>query len=129
MRHLGGMRAVGSIPGARDADFDPPIGGAGQVRPGMVRVVAESTKAGRLPKHRRPWCPRELTETDSLGLFNGQDRRRIAVVVTTDGRRANLPLDEAPVEVAALALLRSLLIGLDGLIGLISRRENGGSRR
>jgi hypothetical protein len=65
-----------------------------------------------------------------LGLFNGQDRRRIAVVVTTDGRRANLPVDEAPsVEVAALALLRSLLIGLDGLIGLISRRENGGSRR
>ena len=30
-----------------------------------------------------------------MGLFNGQDRRRIAVVVTTDGRRANLPLDDA----------------------------------
>jgi hypothetical protein len=73
--------------------------------------------------------PRELTETD-LGLFNGQDRRPIAVVVTTDGRRANVPMNDAgSVEVSALALLRSLLIGLDGLIGRISRRENGGSRR
>jgi hypothetical protein len=65
-----------------------------------------------------------------LGLFNGRDGHRVAVVVTTDGRRAHLPLNETgSVEVSALALLRSLLIGLDGLIGRISRRENGGSRR
>jgi hypothetical protein len=65
-----------------------------------------------------------------LGLFNGQDRRRVAIVVTTDGRRVHLPMNDAPVfAVSPLALLRSLLIGLDGLIGLISRRENGGSRR
>jgi len=81
------------------------------------------------PNHRRPGRPRELSETD-LGLFNGQDRRRVTVVVTTDGRRANLPLDDAAsIEVSALALLRSLLIGLDGLIGRLSRREDGGSRR
>jgi hypothetical protein len=100
------------------------------VRLGAVTVVAESTKAGRLPAHRRARSARRtLTETE-LGLFNGQDRRRIAVVVTTDGRRANLPLDDAgSVEVSALALIRSLLIGLDGLIGRLSRRENGGSRR
>jgi hypothetical protein len=67
-----------------------------------------------------------------LGLFNGRDHRRIAVVVTTDGRRADLPVsDPGLVEVTALALVRSLLLGLDGLLGLItgSRRENGGSRR
>jgi hypothetical protein len=68
-------------------------------------------------------------ETD-LGLFQGQDRRRVAIVVTTDGRRVHLPLNDATaIAVSPLALLRSLLIGLDGLIGLISRRENGGSRR
>jgi hypothetical protein len=70
-----------------------------------------------------------LTETD-VGLFNGQDRQRVAIVATSDGRRAHVPLNDVhSVEVSALALLRSLLIGLDGLIGLISRRENGGSRR
>jgi hypothetical protein len=39
--------------------------------------------------------------------------------------------DSGLVEVSLLALLRSLLLGLDGLLGLItgSRRENGGSRR
>jgi hypothetical protein len=66
-----------------------------------------------------------------LGLFNGQDRRRVAVVVTGDGRRVHLPVDSGTDFVSRLALLRSLLLGLDGLLGLItgSRRENGGSRR
>jgi hypothetical protein len=66
-----------------------------------------------------------------LGLFNGQDRRRVAVVVTTDGRRVYVPIDSGLDLVSPLALLRSLLLGLDGLVGLItgSRRENGGSRR
>jgi len=74
---------------------------------------------------------RTPTETD-LGLFNGRDRQRVAVVATTDGRRVHVPLDDAgPIDVALLAILRSLLLGLDGLLGLItgSRRENGGSRR
>jgi hypothetical protein len=68
---------------------------------------------------------------DDLGLFNGQDRRRVAVVVTTDGRRVHLPMDSGSDLVSPLALLRSLLLGLDGLLGLItgSRQENGGSRR
>jgi hypothetical protein len=67
-----------------------------------------------------------------LGLFNGQQHGRVAVVVTTDGRRVHVPLNDSPlVDVSVLALLRSLLLGLDGLLGLItgSRRENGGSRR
>jgi hypothetical protein len=66
-----------------------------------------------------------------LGQFDRQDRRMVAVVMTTDGRRVHVPVDPSPLsDVSILALLRSLL-GLDGLLGLItgSRRENGGTRR
>jgi len=64
--------------------------------------------------------------------FNGRDRRHVAVVMTTDGRRVQLPVEDAGlVDVSLLGLLRSLLLGLDGLLGLItgSRRENRGTRR
>lgn len=67
-----------------------------------------------------------------MGLFTGNDRSRLAIVVTTDGRRVYVPMnDTGTVNVSLLTLLRSLLLGLDGLLGLItgSRRENGGSRR
>ena len=66
-----------------------------------------------------------------LGGFDQQDRRMVAVVITTDGRRVHMPVEPNPLsDVSILALLRSLL-GLDGLLGLItgSRRENGGTRR
>jgi hypothetical protein len=67
-----------------------------------------------------------------LGLFNGQDRRHVAVVVTSDGRRVQIPMSGSGLsDVSLLGILRSLLLGLDGLLGLItgSRRENGGTRR
>jgi hypothetical protein len=67
-----------------------------------------------------------------LDLFSGRNRSRVAVVVTTDGRRVHQPMSDAGlVDVVLFPLLRSLLLGLDGLLGLItgSRRENGGSRR
>jgi hypothetical protein len=66
-----------------------------------------------------------------LGRFDRQDHRTVAVVVTADGRRVHMPIESNPLaDVSLLALLRSLL-GLDGLLGLItgSRRENGGTRR
>jgi hypothetical protein len=66
-----------------------------------------------------------------LGPFDRQDSRKVAVVVTTDGRRVHMPLgQDGLADVSLLALLRSLL-SLDGLLGLItgSRRENGGTRR
>jgi hypothetical protein len=70
---------------------------------------------------------------NALGLFNGQDQRRVAVVVTTDGRRVQVPLEDLGLanDVSLLGLLRSLGLGLAGLLGLItgSREENGGSRR
>jgi hypothetical protein len=65
-----------------------------------------------------------------MGLFDGRDRRHVAVVVTSDGRRVQMPLNDSGLDVSLLGILRSLL-GLDGLLGLItgSRRENGGTRR
>jgi len=66
-----------------------------------------------------------------LGHFDRQDRRQVAVVITTDGRRVHVPVGGSVLpDVSVLALLRSLL-SLDGLLALItgSRRENGGTRR
>jgi hypothetical protein len=62
-----------------------------------------------------------------LGLFNGQDRRKVAVVVTTDGRRVHVPIETD--EVPLLSLLRSLLVGIERLLGLITGGRDGGTRR
>jgi hypothetical protein len=81
----------------------------------------------------RPGRPGRVRETSILGLFDGHSRRHVAVVVTTDGRRVQVPLNDTGLsDGSLLSLLRSLLVGLDGLVGLLitgSRRENGGTRR
>jgi hypothetical protein len=67
-----------------------------------------------------------------LGFFGDRQRSAVAVVVTTDGRRVTVPVRDLSQDVSLLDLLRSLLAGLDGLLGLLitgSRRENGGTRR
>jgi hypothetical protein len=66
----------------------------------------------------------------SLGRFDRQDRRQVAVVVTTDGRRVHVPIEPAGfADVSLLELLRSIP-GLDGLLGLISgSRRDRGTRR
>ena len=67
-----------------------------------------------------------------LSLFEGRNRRRVAVAVTSDGRRVQIPQGGTGLtDVAFLDIIRSLLVGLDGLLGLItgSRRENRGTRR
>jgi hypothetical protein len=67
-----------------------------------------------------------------LSWFQGRDRRPVAIVVTSDGRRVLMPLDDrTPLDESLAALLRSLVVGLESLLGLItgSRRENGGTRR
>ncbi len=63
-----------------------------------------------------------------MGYANGQDRRPVAVVVTTDGRRVTVPLNE--LEPDAPVSLRSILLSLLGLLGLIggSRQEPGDRR-
>jgi hypothetical protein len=68
-----------------------------------------------------------------LDFFQGHSSRRVAVVVTADGRRVQVPLrDLESQDSSLLVLLRSLLVGLESLLGLLitgSRRENGGTRR
>ena len=80
----------------------------------------------------RPGRPGFVRET-ALGLFDGRNRRHVAVVVTTDGRRVQLPLNTPGLsDGSLLSLLRSLVVGLESLVGLLitgSRRENGGTRR
>jgi hypothetical protein len=80
----------------------------------------------------RTAAPRGSCATEAnLGPFDRQDQRQVAVVVTTDGRRAHVPVEpNGLADVSILALLRSLL-SLDGLLELItgSRRENGGTRQ
>jgi len=65
-----------------------------------------------------------------VGIFDQPDRRPVAVLVTTDGRRVHVPVETA--EVPLLSLIRSILLGIESLLGLLitgSRRENGGTRR
>jgi len=42
-----------------------------------------------------------------------------------------MPIDDGSLEVALLSLIRSLQVGIESFLGLItgSRRENGGTRR
>jgi hypothetical protein len=69
----------------------------------------------------------------TLGLNDRRKPRPVAIAVTRAGRRDQLPLNDSGLDdVSLLGLLRSLLAGLDGLLGLLitgSRRENGGTRR
>jgi hypothetical protein len=60
----------------------------------------------------------------------GFNRRPVAVAVTADGRRVQVEL--ASVEVPPLSLIRSILVGIESLVGLLItgiRREDGGTRR
>lgn len=64
-----------------------------------------------------------------MGFLDRQDRRPVAVLVTRDGRRVSVPLDEIRPDSGRVSL-RSVLLSLLGLLGLItgSRREPGGRR-
>jgi len=57
------------------------------------------------------------------------DRRPLAVVATTDGRRVHVPVELE--ENSLVVVVRSLLLGLEGLIGLLiaGGRGSGGTRR
>ena len=66
-----------------------------------------------------------------MPTWNDLDRRPLAVVVTSDGRRVQVPVEDGSLEVTLLSLIRSLLVGIESLLGLItgSRREDRGTRR
>ena len=64
-----------------------------------------------------------------MGYANGQDRRPVAVVVTSDGRHVNVPLDQLDPDATPVSL-RSILLSLLGLLGLIrGSRQEPGERR
>ena len=69
----------------------------------------------------------------ALGLFDGRNRRHVAIAIRADGRRVQMPLNDSGLsDGSLLGLLRSLVVGLESLLGLLitgSRRENGGTRR
>jgi hypothetical protein len=64
-----------------------------------------------------------------VGASEHFDRRPLAVAVTTDGRRVQLPVGSD--EVTPLSLIRSIVVVIEGLIGLLitGRRENRGNGR
>ena len=63
-----------------------------------------------------------------MSFSNERDRRPVVVAVTTDGRRVQMPVENA--EVPVLSLVRSILVGIEELVLLITgRREHGGTRR
>jgi hypothetical protein len=49
-------------------------------------------------------------------VSNAPHRRRVAIAVTSDGRRVQVPLDD---EVTPLSLIRSLLVGIESVIALL----------
>ena len=62
-----------------------------------------------------------------MAPWNAPDRRPVAVAVTSDGRRVQMPVEP---EVPVLSLIRAILVGLEELVLLITgRRDHGGTRR
>jgi hypothetical protein len=66
-----------------------------------------------------------------LADWTHRDRRHVAVVITSDGRRVPMPVDSGLVDGSLSGLLRSLALGVGLVLELItgSRREDGGTRR
>jgi len=64
-----------------------------------------------------------------MSFSNQHDRRPVAVAVTSDGRRVQMPVEQP--EVPVLSLIRSILAGIESLVLLITgaRRDHGGTRR
>jgi hypothetical protein len=64
-----------------------------------------------------------------MSLSNQPDRRPVVVAVMSDGRRVQMPVERP--EVPVLSLIRSILVGIESLVLLITgaRREHGRTRR
>ncbi len=63
-----------------------------------------------------------------VGLFFDREPRRVAVAITTDGRRVHVPVrDRDFVDVSLLGIIRSLALSLIGSI-TGGRRGAGGPR-
>jgi hypothetical protein len=63
-----------------------------------------------------------------LGLFNSRNRRRVVILVRSDGRRVEVPAEDLGlIDLSLLGLLRSVEIGIARVFVRItdSRRETG----
>ena len=63
-----------------------------------------------------------------MGLLDRKNRRNVAVMIRTDGRRVQVPSDNLGlVDVSLLGLIRSVELGIERVFVLItgSRRETG----
>ena len=63
-----------------------------------------------------------------MGLFDSRNRRHVAILVRTDGRRVQVPTEDlGVVDVSLLGFLRTVEIGIERVFVLItgSRRETG----
>jgi hypothetical protein len=63
-----------------------------------------------------------------LGLFDSRNRRHVAILIRTDGRRVQVPADNLGlVDVSLLGLLGFIELGIERVFVLItgSRRETG----
>ncbi len=65
-----------------------------------------------------------------MGLFNDRNRRHVAVAITTDGRRVQVPADNLGiVDVSLLGLIRSVELGIERVFVLITGSRRGDGRR
>jgi hypothetical protein len=63
-----------------------------------------------------------------LGLFENRNRRHVAILIRSDGRRVQVPVEDTGlVDVSLFGLLRSLELGIESVFVRItgSRRETG----
>jgi hypothetical protein len=63
-----------------------------------------------------------------LGLFNSRNRRHVAIAITSDGRRVEIPAEDLGlIDLSLLGLLRYIELGIERVFVLItgSRREAG----
>jgi len=67
---------------------------------------------------------------NQVGLFNTRNRRNVAVMIRTDGRRVQVPQDNLGlVDVSLFGLLRSLELGVERVLVLITGSRRGDGRR
>jgi hypothetical protein len=67
---------------------------------------------------------------NQVGLFDTRNRRNVAVMIRTDGRRVQVPSDNLGlVDVSLFGILRSIELGIGRVLVLITGSRRGDGRR
>jgi hypothetical protein len=67
---------------------------------------------------------------NQVGLFDTRNRRHVAVMIRTDGRRVQVPSEDLGlVDVSLLGILRSIELGIERVLVLITGSRRGVGRR